>query len=242
CSDSAEHYKVLFKDPEGFVKSVNHHLRNKVIKKNEYFELTNGTFLERDYIPIFDGETYVGHLWVYKDLTNRYRLENKLKNAHNKLKVQSVTDPLTGLGNRRFFYDSITLNADISMLSVCLIDLDNFKMINDSYGHDKGDLVLKGFSKFLQAHTRESDLVARFGGEEFVLAFPDTDTAIAKRRISKLLKQIRLQKIAGLDITFSAGICQYKLGMDIDKVLHIADLAMYEVKHHGKNGVHISVQ
>uniref|UniRef100_UPI000F5D4838 ATP-binding protein n=1 Tax=Alteromonas facilis TaxID=2048004 RepID=UPI000F5D4838 len=92
CSDSAEHYKVLFKDPEGFVKSVNHHLRNKVIKKNEYFELTNGTFLERDYIPIFDGETYVGHLWVYKNLTHRYVYEQNLYQEHNRFIASASHD------------------------------------------------------------------------------------------------------------------------------------------------------
>lgn len=92
CSNSAEQSKHLFKDPDAFLHSVARSLANRRTVKNEYFELQNGTSVERDYIPIFDGEKHKGHLWVYKNLTHRYQVERQLHQEHHQFIASASHD------------------------------------------------------------------------------------------------------------------------------------------------------
>lgn len=243
CSDAAEQSKHLFTDPEGFVQGVQTVLENRQPVFNTYLELTNGTKLERDYIPAFDQDSYLGHMWVYKDLTHHYQLEHELTKSQDRLETLTITDALTGIGNRRYLEESIQHHSALCQrnhqsLSLCLIDLDNFKRINDVHGHDYGDLVLKEFANFLQTQIRQADILARYGGEEFVILMPETDSEQAEQFVKRILHNLNNTKIAGFEITFSAGVTELELGQNHNQLITTADKAMYQVKSDGKNNVH----
>lgn len=242
CSNSASQAKALFVNPETFVDSVESALQNKTPIQNAYFELVDGRKLERDYIPIFDHEVYLGHLWVYKDLSHHYELQQQLTEAHDTLEKISITDHLTGLGNRRYLEQSMSYHQALSErhqqpFSIAMVDLDDFKQINDQYGHGIGDHVLQQFADFLQENTRDSDILARFGGEEFIILMPNTRTAEADQQISRLLEKINSTQLAGLSVTFSAGIAEHNSPQSTQKTLSYADRALYQVKTSGKNRV-----
>ena len=242
CSNSAEQSKHLFKDPDQFVQSVNTTLQDKKPVFNAYFELLNGKKLERDYIPVFDNTVYLGHLWVYKDLTRHYELEHQLLSAQKELSKLALTDPLTGLGNRRFLLEAIKKHIALNHrnqqpLSLCMIDLDDFKKINDDFGHDKGDKVLKEFSDFLVEQCRQSDILARFGGEEFVILMPNTNMEKAQTLVRRILDKLNKITISGQKLTFSAGVADLKHVSSSQNLIDLADKAMYEVKRNGKNSL-----
>lgn len=123
-----------------------------------------------------------------------------------------------------------------------MIDIDNFKQINDKYSHDIGDLVLKEFSKILQNNISHKDLCARLGGEEFVLAFTDISTKEVLFKVEKIREETQRTKIKiaenkDLYFTASFGISDNKKTNNIDKILHKADAFLYEVKKSGKNNI-----
>ena len=243
CSQSAELSKNLFLDPDKFVESVQTTLKNRVPVLKAYFELVKGIKLERDYIPIFHESVYLGHLWVYKDLTPHYELEAKLLLAQQHLELLALTDPLTGLSNRRALFNSLQHHNALSErqnqpLSLCMIDLDDFKLVNDQYGHDKGDEVLVAFAELLTEHCRQTDILARFGGEEFIILMPNTNAQAAHALIQRILHFLNETKIINLKLTFSAGITELKRPQTIEELIRTADQAMYQVKHKGKNNVY----
>ncbi|MGV8916953.1 MAG: putative bifunctional diguanylate cyclase/phosphodiesterase [Pseudomonas sp.] len=160
------------------------------------------------------------------------------------LERQAVTDPLTGLLNRRGFYQSVentlarTDRGDTSMV-VLYLDLDGFKRINDSFGHDAGDRVLLWVSQQLKECLRPYDVLARMGGDEFTavidgLEYPEQAAIIAEKLIERV--SVR-QQIDGLDVSLGAsiGIATYPdCGADLDGLLRAADIAMYEAKRAGR--------
>lgn len=120
-----------------------------------------------------------------------------------------------------------------------LIDLDDFKQINDSFGHPVGDEVLQRFARFLLEHMRSEDMPARYGGEEFLLTMPQTGSEGAITVASRLLEAAREQKLHGtVDVRFSAGVATYPTnGHTASELIAAADRAMYEAKAGGKNAV-----
>lgn len=164
----------------------------------------------------------------------------------------SMVDSLTQLYNRRFFYMHASKALAMSKrygdtLCVLLLDLDYFKAVNDSYGHNNGDQVLIDVAKVLTSQMRESDIVARFGGEEFVVLFRKTDCAngvVFAERIREAIAALQWTfKQQDVSISVSIGVyCikQHSLqeqGKNIDVFIHYADLAMYKAKNSGKNQV-----
>ena len=154
----------------------------------------------------------------------------------------AVTDSLTGLYVRRYFM--VKLQEEIhraerynKRLSVVMADLDRFKKINDTYGHDAGDRALKTISKFLQKNIRDVDAIARYGGEEFVMLIPDADKEAAFCLAERLREELAKVKLEGLPpITISLGIATYPTdGTDIEDLIKKADAAMYEAKQRGRN-------
>lgn len=156
----------------------------------------------------------------------------------------AVTDFLTGLYIRRYFM--VKLQDEVvraerydKVLSVAMADIDNFKVINDTYGHAAGDEVLKAASHFLRDNLRQADIIARYGGEEFVIFFPETDkqsASILAERLRAGFSEIKLDNLPPVSI--SIGVASYPDdGKDIKSLINSADTAMYKAKQEGRNRV-----
>lgn len=157
---------------------------------------------------------------------------------YDKVKFFSEKDSLTGCYNRRFF-DKIfpTLLRQMSKknkkLSLAILDCDNFKTINDKYGHKKGDLVLQEFSKLLLTNIRKSDMIVRWGGDEFLIIAPDADKKDIKEIINQFEKKLqKLSEKLEIDIFASSGFATYPCdAKKIDDLIHVADSNMYILKN-----------
>jgi diguanylate cyclase (GGDEF)-like protein len=156
----------------------------------------------------------------------------------------AVTDSLTGLYVRRYFM--VKLHEELhraerynNILSIVMADLDQFKNINDTYGHDAGDRVLKAIGKFLQQNIRDVDIISRYGGEEFVLMIPEAakDAAYCmSERIRKQLSELKFENLP--PITISLGIATFPYdGKHAEDLIRKADAAMYAAKRAGRNQV-----
>ncbi|RLJ70070.1 diguanylate cyclase (GGDEF)-like protein [Hydrogenivirga caldilitoris] len=171
---------------------------------------------------------------------------NQLKSEKEKFEELAYRDPLTGLNNRRFFEEEAKALIDLSKrykepLSLILMDIDNFKRINDEYGHDVGDLVLKQLAEVIRKNLRSSDISARFGGEEFIVLLPKTDDRGAFMVAERIRKDFRNSsvKVNGKEIwtTVSLGISILEEGDDLETLIKKADSALYEAKREGKDRV-----
>lgn len=155
----------------------------------------------------------------------------------------SIRDHLTKLFNRKMF-DEILLkeiqnsHRKNTPLSIILLDIDNFKNINDIYGHDTGDEVLVAFSSILAQSIRASDTVARWGGEEFIVLMPESTKENAFNKAEKIRKKIEKNNFKTVDkVTCSFGISQIKKEDDSSSIFNRADKGLYHSKQHGKNMV-----
>ncbi|MDC7221155.1 MAG: GGDEF domain-containing protein [Spirochaetales bacterium] len=175
-----------------------------------------------------------------------YLFTSDMRKVHDSLKQISLKDPLTGLYNRRYINERIEQLFNESRryglaLSVIMVDIDNFKNINDSYGHLAGDEVLKTFGELLVSQTREVDVVGRFGGEEFIILLPCTTFDKNKKSLNRLLGSINDRKFplpdgSEIAVTASMGGVSYDESMDdYGKLIQWADKALYEAKDTGKN-------
>ena len=150
------------------------------------------------------------------------------------------TDPLTGLYTRRFLNEWMQDREQRSRYySAVILDLDKFKSVNDTYGHDAGDAVLAALGGFLKTETRVGDIVARYGGEEFVVCLPDTTASEAHYLIDRLRQKWSQRSITipdgrSIKTTFSAGVAEWYPGADIIK---LADKMLYQAKEEGRNRV-----
>lgn len=156
----------------------------------------------------------------------------------------ACTDPLTGALNRRGFdkaYSRELARARRSGVPFALahIDLDDFKQVNDTLGHQAGDRALMHLVASIQRSMRPSDVLCRFGGEEFILMLPETDLNSASAAISRFLGEFSQSAIPGTDcaMTFSAGVVVQSLDESLDDAIRRADSATYVAKHSGKNRV-----
>ncbi|HEY8947669.1 MAG TPA: PleD family two-component system response regulator [Rhizomicrobium sp.] len=190
------------------------------------------------------------------ELTARVRTQLRKKNYQDRLRhnVQlslemAITDQLTGLHNRRYMarhLDNLILSAQKSNkpLSFLIMDVDHFKSVNDTHGHDAGDEVLREFANRISANIRGIDLACRYGGEEFVVAMPDTDVDFAYAIAERLRKSVETTPFeigrapGSLNVTISIGIAVSHAEDDnAEKLLHRADQALYRAKREGRNRV-----
>lgn len=169
------------------------------------------------------------------------------KRLMDTLRASTLTDALTGLHNRRFLEEYVeTLVSSSqrrkSQLAILMLDLDYFKMVNDTYGHDAGDRVLKALARIMQASVRASDLVIRYGGEEFLIIMQDTGGEAADAVAEKIRAAVEGMKVqlagAVLQKTISIGIAEFPLDSDTFwQAVKYADVAMYNAKESGRNRV-----
>ncbi len=184
-----------------------------------------------------------------KTQIRRKRFTERLRDSVQTSLELAVTDGLTGLHNRRYldvhfdalFSDAIRRNTNISVL---LLDIDRFKVINDSHGHDIGDAVLREFAKRIGTLTRGVDLVARYGGEEIVVVVPDTSPVEARAVAERIRERIgnvpfvTNEKAGGLPVTVSIGVAAREPGDRApSEMLKRADIALYRAKNAGRNRV-----
>jgi diguanylate cyclase (GGDEF)-like protein/PAS domain S-box-containing protein len=162
------------------------------------------------------------------------------------LRNQSIRDPLTGLFNRRYAEETLPRELlrsarEGSALSVLMLDVDFFKKVNDTYGHDAGDLVLKKVAAELQSLVRGSDFVSRLGGEELMVALPGSNGENAKAKAETLREAIARLDVshAGrpIKVTVSIGVASAGNAARADELMHRADLALYRAKNEGRNRV-----
>ena len=161
------------------------------------------------------------------------------------LENMALTDGLTGLYNRRYFdmfYENIFNQSSRYGMPLTLImcDIDHFKKINDTYGHDKGDVVLKEIATILKSNTRKTDIAARFGGEEFMVCLPSTEITSAldvARKIKQMVLNVKTKDIK--KITVSMGVTFYRTEFDSNPtgLLKRLDDLLYEAKKRGRNRI-----
>lgn len=169
--------------------------------------------------------------------------QDELERVNADLEVKATTDPLTTLYNREYFNHCLKNEMERSKrygsdLSLIIFDIDKFKMVNDTFGHLTGDIVLKEISFLCLGIIRESDILGRWGGEEFIILAPENDkTAIVPfaEKLRKLIEKYHFSIEAR--ITCSFGVTQYIEGETKDNFIRRADQAMYEAKHQGRNKV-----
>lgn len=214
--------------------------------------------------PIFNSAKKVeGRIILAYDVTERKNLERQLQTANETLQLQltenehlrlqlqelAIRDPLTGVFNRRYFAEALdreTARAarENSPFSLIIMDVDHFKKVNDTYGHKCGDLVLRALAEYLMENTRRSDIVCRFGGEEFVILMPDAAVDDACERAELFRKEFGSLSHAcdgkRFSATFSAGVASFPIHAGSgESLLGCADQALYKSKEAGRNRVSV---
>jgi diguanylate cyclase (GGDEF)-like protein len=160
--------------------------------------------------------------------------------AHHIVRSQAVTDDLTGLYNRRRFDDALanelvrsrTFGAPLSLL---LVDLDNFKVVNDEFGHQRGDDVLRRAADLVREHLRDGDIAARLGGDEFAVIAPDT-ASVGALALAERLRQ-SFARLRAPAVTASFGVAECEAEESAEDLLRRADHALYEAKRRGRDCV-----
>lgn len=187
-----------------------------------------------------------------------YVLDDARRTAKNELidmatlyEYAARTDELTTLSNRRDMRECLDKEfyrhqRSNSYFSIILMDIDHFKRVNDTYGHDAGDAVLKEFSTLLKGLSRKIDVVSRWGGEEFLMLLPDTSLlqalTLAERLRAAVEEHTFSYKFETIPLTMSAGICSVSQHEDINKILKQADINLYEAKTKGRNRIEPAVK
>ena len=198
------------------------------------------TLATRDFRQIWNKEIIVFGFLIVFLLINaiQFFITARIRNKWRQLEEQSTYDGLTKIFNRTCFEE--ILQEEVRRagryhfpLTLCLIDLDNFKPFNDTYGHARGDEVLQRFARLALGVIRSTDCLARYGGDEFCILLPHTDFVRAEKFLSRLLQQVQ----EWLDSTFSAGVTSYRVGESKSDFVARADLALYQAKREGKNRI-----
>lgn len=196
------------------------------------------------------GDDYITKPFAVEELLARIRVIIQRMDSFHEL---SMRDELTNAFNRRYFNERLEeeihrVERSGRPFSIAFLDIDHFKEINDNYGHGTGDFVLEKFVQFLQSRLRKTDLVARIGGEEFVLLLPDINSGTAYLLVERLRKSLEETRFSCVDngaavdigITVSAGIsCCPEHGETSKDLISRADKAMYNAKNSGRNTIKI---
>ncbi len=185
-------------------------------------------------------------------LTNQSGLTIQRANVYAEVLKYATMDALTGLNNRRQM--ELRLNQEVANakrnnrpLCCIMLDVDYFKNVNDTYGHSAGDLVLKKVSDIIKNEIREYDIACRYGGEEFLIILPQTNSKeaiLVAQRLRKVIensqtdiRNLRIKKVSFLNVTVSIGVCSYDKNMEAEALIQKADKGLYKAKSSGRNRV-----
>lgn len=147
-----------------------------------------------------------------------------------KLNLTSHIDFLTGLWNKRYFHVRLAASQKSTQLCIALIDIDDFKKINDMYGHIKGDMLLSEIANILQGNTRSSDIVARWGGDEFAIILSDTSLPVAHEVVERIRCKVEAIFRPSYGLTISIGLVPLEPGQNFRELLIKADQTLYKAK------------
>jgi|GEM_PF-2364546 len=198
---------------------------------------------------VYDDDGQIAYLLgIVVDISERKQLEHQLHQANMLLQEQAIRDPLTGLYNRRYLDETLPRELQRAeragqSVGVIMLDIDHFKRINDTYGHNVGDMLLRAVGAFLRHNTRGADIVCRYGGEEFTLVLPGASSENACHRAEELRAGIQALAVkhngqALETVTASLGIAIFRThGTTAEALVSAADEALYQAKHSGRNRV-----
>jgi diguanylate cyclase (GGDEF)-like protein len=185
-----------------------------------------------------------------KEITEQKNLEAQLLATQDKLRELALTDELTGVANRRSFMESVKVELarqerQQQAAALLIFDMDFFKRVNDTYGHQAGDRVLQQVAQVTRRQLRPYDIFGRIGGEEFAIFLADTDKALAyqiaeRLRITIFNTPITLAKMT-LSVSVSIGLCTHVSGNTFQELYEKTDIALYQAKKSGRNRVCIAV-
>ncbi|WP_430009198.1 diguanylate cyclase, partial [Methylophaga lonarensis] len=200
-----------------------------------------------DISELRQAQAHVSELLEQSEKQNQLLRETqaKLEAANAILEEQSVTDPLTQLGNRRVLNTSLDREMqrlkrgqpEQGQLALIMLDVDHFKQYNDGFGHIEGDKVLKKLAELLLSNCRPYDVVTRFGGEEFAIILPETDSSTAFLLAERLRCIAEQSDWPNTSVTISIGLCVWVSGMTAYELVKFADMALYGAKAMGRNQV-----
>lgn len=225
-------------------------IRSNTALKSIYLILITARIQEGDRVRGLDlgADDYITKPFSFSELLARVRVGSRVVQYQQHLEYQTQVDSLTGLFNRRAFEKKIQEEFDRSAryhnpFSLLIMDVDNFKSVNDTYGHHGGDAVLVKLSETMREKTRKSDFPSRYGGEEFVLILPETDQENALQVAGKIHEAIRTQSFGTstnpIAITVSIGVSSNSSAhySDWRQMLNDADQALYVAKNSGKDRI-----
>lgn len=191
---------------------------------------------------------YQSYLTIAKKLLEGKLSPEEFAKEQTERKVKELKDPLTNLFNRRFFDQEIVLEVARAIrqkepLSLIMLDVDDFKKINDTHGHPAGDEVLRVLGKLINDNVRKGDVAARYGGEEIAILLPNTQQEGAEELAERLLKEVHNAKVVvgekQISFTASIGIGDFRKDMTAEKLVENADAALYQAKEKGKDRIEI---
>lgn len=237
---------ALLKDPQAFMQRVMELYAKPEERDYCEIELKDGRTLERHSVGLHDDQQhYFGRVWFFRDITERKRGEAALRDL-------AWRDPLTGELNRGHFLVRANEEQERarryqSPLGILMLDLDNFKEINDQYGHAAGDTVLQTVCERWRAVLRNVDLLGRIGGEEFAILLPDSDWEATQIVAERLRASVADEPIYSMSheicCTVSGGITMVGAeDQSVQDALRRADDALYRAKHQGRNRMEASEQ
>ncbi|MCH8498848.1 MAG: GGDEF domain-containing protein [Marinobacter sp.] len=261
--------EALLPDPELYQRVCDSYRRVLATgKAQDYEETSEGlpqappTTFHTSLAPLFDAAGHCTHICgVSRNITARKQAEDALRVTNQELEVrlaeirvlqvqlqqQAIRDELTGLYNRRYLEESLERELQRAEragqpLTLMMIDVDHFKAVNDTYGHQAGDRVLQAVAELLRKRLRAQDIVCRFGGEEFVVILPDTAAQQTLVRLESWFRKEGLLTVGHegqrIDVQFSMGLAEYPThGRSGEQLLRVADRALYQAKHNGRNQV-----
>jgi len=221
------------------------YVESRIVRDNAdgsktYFDIVSSPF----YGVIGDFRGIVEHI---TDVTKRVMAEEALKKSEERYRRLSKVDELTGLFNKRYFNQTILAEIDRSKrygnpLSLVMMDIDNFKHHNDTYGHAEGDKVLERLGQILSSTVRTTDFACRYGGEEFAIVMPNTNSAGAQVLAERIRGEVAAQEFYPLPgervcKTISLGLTEFVGGDDRESLIKRADANLYKAKETGKNRV-----
>lgn len=206
---------------------------------------------EDDILILMRDMNWMARQIEFRERALRQAVED-LQESRSRMQVMAMTDPLTAIANRRCFFDTLEqhfkeLLCNRHPISLLVLDVDFFKKINDTYGHQAGDKILLELAGIIQENSRDGDLAARIGGEEYALLLPDTDLQGGVQIANRIHKHIAdhdfvIHEKQQISVTVSIGICtlsQCLYCVDKEKLFNYADQALYYSKNIGRNSVSV---